>query len=141
MIQITPAIAIDDGEIEEEFMRASGPGGQNVNKVSTAVRLRFKIDSPSIPGPVRDRLARLAHRRLTEAGVLIIDARRFRTQAANRQDALERLVGLIRQAAQEPRIHRRTRPTTGSIERRLQSKHHRAETKQARRVLPDGADG
>jgi ribosome-associated protein len=141
MIQITPAIAIDEGEVEEDFIRASGPGGQNVNKVSTAVRLRFKIDSPSIPGPVRDRLAALAHGRLTEAGVLTIDARRFRTQAANRQDALERLVGLIRQAAQEPRIHRRTKPTPGSRERRLQAKHHRAETKQARRVMPDGADG
>ena len=141
MIRVTPAIAIDESEIREDFIRASGPGGQNVNKVSTAVRLQFKINSPSIPDSVRSRLAKSAGGRITEAGVLLIDARRFRTQAANREDALKRLVELICKAAEEPKIHRKTRPTAGSKERRLKAKHHRAETKQGRRVMTDGADG
>jgi ribosome-associated protein len=141
MIPITPAIAIDENDVREDFIRASGPGGQNVNKVSTAVRLHFNINSPSIPDPVRQRLAALAGGRLTEAGVLTIDARRFRTQAANREDALGRLVDLIRQAAQEPRIHRRTRPTPGSRERRLRAKRHRSETKQSRSVIAERTDG
>jgi ribosome-associated protein len=141
MIQVTESISINEDEIQEEFVRSSGPGGQNVNKVSTAVRLRFSIESPSLPGPVQERLKSLAHNRISEAGILIIDAHRFRTQAANREDALDRLVGLIRQAAEEPKIHRRTRPTLGSKERRLQAKHHRSDTKQTRRVIPDSNDG
>ena len=141
MIQITLAIAIGEDEVQEDFIRASGPGGQNVNKVSTAVRLRFKVNSPSINDSVQKRLASLARGRMTEAGILIIDARRFRTQSANRKDALERLIELIRKAAEEPRIHRKTRPTPGSKERRLRAKHHRTETKQSRRVMPEGQDG
>jgi ribosome-associated protein len=141
MIQVTHTIAIDENDLQEEFIRASGPGGQNVNKVSTAVRLRFKINSPSIPDPVRERLESLAHGRVSDVGTLIIDARRFRTQAANRKDALERLIELIRKAAQEPKIHRETKPTLRSKERRLKAKHHRAETKQSRSVMPEGADG
>ena len=142
MIQMTAEIAIDENELQEEFIRASGPGGQNVNKVSTAVRLRFDIvNSPSIPGSVRERLMSLAHGRITEEGILLIDARRFRTQAANRENALERLQELIRKASEEPQIRRKTRPTLGSKVRRLESKHRRAETKQLRRAKPEVADG
>ncbi len=141
MIQVTPTIAIGEGELQEEFIRASGPGGQNVNKVSTAVRLRFNVNSPSIPDSVRERLILLAHGRITEEGVLIIDARRFRTQGANRENAVERLLELIRKAAQEPQIHHKTKPTFGSKVRRLKTKHLRAETKLSRRAMPGVTDG
>ena len=134
MIQVTPTIAINENELKEEFIRASGPGGQNVNKVSTAVRLRFDTaHSPSLPEPVRQRLKTLAGGRMTEDGILIIDARRFRTQGANREAAVARLVALIREAAEEPQIRFQTKPTRGSKLRRLETKHHRTETKQARR--------
>ena len=141
MIQVTPTINIDEHELHEEFMLASGPGGQNVNKVSTAVRLRFRVNSPSIPDVVRERLISSAQGRVSEGGVIVIEARRFRTQAANRRDALNRLIELIQQAAQGPKIHRKTKPTRGSKERRLKAKHHRAETKQQRKVTSDGLDG
>lgn len=135
MIQITPAIAIDDNEIQEEFIRSSGPGGQNVNKVSSAVQLRFNIYSPSLPEEVRLRLIKLAKGRINEEGALIIDARRFRSQPANRQAALNRLCELIREAAEEPRIRYKTRPTQASKHRRLETKHHRSETKNLRRPM------
>ena len=141
MIQITPAIAIDEGEIQEEFVRASGPGGQNVNKVATAVQLRFDVaHSPSLPGDVRQRLARLAGRRMTEEGVLIIEARRFRTQARNRQDAVDRLVALIRKASEKPRSRRKTRPTPASKRRWLEAKRRRGEIKRSRRSIQSYED-
>jgi len=133
MIYITPTIAIDESEIKQEFIRSSGPGGQNVNKVSTAVQLRFNVaNSPSLPDDVRKRLAHLAGRRITEDGELIIHARRFRTQERNRQDAFDRLVKLIRKASERPKVRRKTRPTLESKRRRLEAKRHRSEAKRMR---------
>jgi len=138
MIPVTPHIALLDSEISEEFARASGPGGQNVNKVETAVRLRFDVaHSPSLPPGVRARLARLAGRRLTRDGVLLIIAQRFRTQERNRADALERLLELIREAAAPPPPPRKaTKPTFGSKIRRLEGKKLRSDVK-AMRGRPD----
>ncbi len=134
MIQITDTIRINESEIHEHFIRASGPGGQNINKVSTAVQLRFDVaNSPSLPDDVRERLVVLAGKRVTEDGILIIDARRFRTQQRNRTDAFERLVGLIRKATERPRSRRMTKPPPASKERRLEGKRHRAEVKRLRR--------
>ena len=142
MIQVTPGIAIDENEIHQEFIQTSGPGGQNVNKVATAVQLRFDVaNSPSLPYEVRERLLSLGGRRVTKEGVLIIDARRFRSQEVNRQDAMERLVELIRKAAQKPQIRRKTKPTRTSKMRRLEAKRHRAKTKRLRRSIPEGSDG
>jgi len=139
MIQITNTITIDESEIQEDFVRTSGPGGQNVNKVATTVQLRFDVaNSHSLPEEVRKRLLSLAGNRITENGVLIIEARRFRSQGRNREDAIDRLVGLIRDAAQRPNIRRKTRPTLASKVRRLESKHHSAENKRKRRLVdPD----
>jgi ribosome-associated protein len=126
-------------ELQFEFTRATGPGGQNVNKVSTAVRLRFDLrHSRLVPDAVKERLARLAGRRLTEAGVLLIEAQSFRTQERNRQAAVERLLDLIRRAQEIPRARRPTRPTAGSRERRLEAKKRRAAVKQRRRPGSDG---
>jgi ribosome-associated protein len=134
MIQITPSIHIEERELTESFIRASGPGGQNVNKVSTAVQLRFDVlHSPSLPQGVRERLIRLAGRRVTAEGILVIDARRFRTQERNRQDARERLAELVRAATRKPKARKATRPTLASRERRMDAKRQRAATKQMRK--------
>lgn len=136
MIQITPGIVLRDREIRYEFTHASGPGGQNVNKVETAVKLRFDVSgSPSLPEEVRRRLIRLGGRRVTEEGILIIDARRFRTRERNRQDALDRLIALIRQAALRPKRRIGTRPTRASLRRRLEGKRRRSETKRGRQPV------
>ncbi len=134
-IPITPQISIDDSELHEEFVRSSGPGGQNVNKVATAVQLYFDVlHSPSLPEDVRQRLVRIAGRRINREGILVVDARRFRTQEQNRQDALNRLVELIRQAAHKPKARRRTKPTLASRERRLENKRRKSETKKMRQA-------
>jgi ribosome-associated protein len=133
MIQITPEIALDESEIQQDFVRSSGPGGQNVNKLSTAVELRFDVlNSPSLPDDVRARLLAQAKSHITEKGILVIDAQRFRTQLANRQDALNRLTEMVRQAVKKPKIRRPTKPTKASQEKRLESKHRRSGTKQLR---------
>jgi len=137
MIRVNAQIELDEREIQEDFVRASGPGGQNVNKVSTAVQLRFDVaHSPSLPEPVRERLISLAGRRVTRDGVLIIEAERYRSQRRNRDDALERLVELIREACEVDKPRRPTRPTLAAKKRRLDSKQRRGETKKLRTEKP-----
>ena len=141
MIRVTPAIAIDDSEIQEDFIRASGPGGQNVNKVSTAVQLRFDAaNCGALSEDVRQRLGKLAGRRMTKDGVLVITARRYREQERNRRDAMDRLVTLIRKAAEKPKPRRKTKPTRASRERRLAAKRRRGETKRLRRGVSRDPD-
>jgi len=137
MIAIAPGLSIDEREIEERFIRASGPGGQNVNKLSSAVQLRFDAGhSASLSSGIRARLARLAGRRLTRDGILIITAQRYRTQARNRDDAMGRLIALLRAAATPPAVRRATRPPAASRQRRLASKQRRATIKRLRGSPP-----
>jgi ribosome-associated protein len=136
MLVITPTIAIDEDEIQLEFIRATGPGGQHVNKAATAVQLSFDVrNSPSLRDDVRERLIRLAGNRMAKDGTLIITARRFRSQERNRQDAINRLVKLIQEAAEEPKLRRKTKPTLTAKQRRLNAKRQRTQTKRLRRQV------
>jgi ribosome-associated protein len=136
-LQITDSIVLHDNELDERFVRASGPGGQNVNKVSTAVQLRFDVGRSSLPDEVRERLRTIAGTRMTDEDVLVIDARTNRTQVQNREEARERLVEFIRRALVRPRRRHKTRPTKASKQKRLDSKKHRADTKRGRRAGGD----
>ncbi|MBW2575250.1 MAG: aminoacyl-tRNA hydrolase [Deltaproteobacteria bacterium] len=141
MIAITPTIAISENEIKLDFIRSSGPGGQNVNKVATAVQLRFDVrNSPSLSHDVRTRLVRLAGRKITEHGILIIQARRFRKQERNRQDAIDRLINLIRKASEKPKARIKTKPTRAAKKRMLAAKQHRSKIKRMRRLVSISED-
>ena len=142
MIYVTSSISLHENEIQLDFIRSSGPGGQNVNKVSSAVQLRFDTrSSPALTDEIRSRLHRISGRRMTADGILIIEARRYRTQERNRQDAIDRLVALIRRATEKPRPRRRTRPSAAARQRRLTAKKQRAEIKRRRnRVRIPGED-
>ncbi|SEP69893.1 ribosome-associated protein [Faunimonas pinastri] len=138
MIPVTHRIALHEDEIQESFIQSSGPGGQNVNKVATAVQIRFDArNSPSLPEDVRERLMAMAGQRLTKDGVIVITARSFRSQDRNREDAVVRLVELIRRAAVRPVVRRPTRPTRASVKRRLEQKNRRSETKKMRNTSFD----
>ena len=132
MIEITPSLQIDERQVQIDFVRASGPGGQNVNKVATAAQLRFDVRGSSLPADVRARLIRLAGNRMTTEGVLLIEAKRFRTQDQNREDALERFVELVRKALIPPKPRKRTKPTAASKAERLQAKKKRGDIKRQR---------
>ncbi|MFZ6027558.1 MAG: alternative ribosome rescue aminoacyl-tRNA hydrolase ArfB [Chloroflexota bacterium] len=138
MIVIAPHINIPENELQFSAVQASGPGGQNVNKVATAVQLRYDVaHSPSLPEDVRQRLSKLAGKRISSEGVLVIEARQYRTQEQNRQAAITRLVALIHKAAEKPKVRRATRPTFASRQRRLENKRQRSEIKRLRQHVGD----
>ena len=132
MIEITPSLQIDERELQIEFVRASGPGGQNVNKVATAVQLRFDVNASSLPDEVKARLIRLAGNRITSEGALLIEAKRFRAQQQNREDGLQRFVELVRKALIPPKPRKRTKPTAASKVKRLKEKKVRGDVKRLR---------
>lgn len=137
MIHVTDTISVRDDELQERFVRASGPGGQNVNKVATAVELRFNVAASSLPDRVKQRLATIAGSRMNAAGILLIDSRAHRTQVQNREAARERLTEMLREAAKRPKTRRATKPTKASQEKRLEGKTKRARIKRARRSSGD----
>jgi ribosome-associated protein len=132
MIEITPSLQIEDRELQIDFIRASGPGGQNVNKVATAVQLRFDVRASSLPEDVKARLVQLAGKRISSEGVLLIEAKRFRTQEQNRQDAIQRFVEVVRKALIPPKARTKTKPTRASKEQRLKEKKRKGEIKKIR---------
>lgn len=133
MIEVTDAISLRDDEIQLEFVQSSGPGGQNVNKIASKAQLRFNTHSPSLPEEVQTRLRQIAKNRISEDGILLIEAKRYRSQEQNRADAIQRLVDLLRKASEKPKRRRKTRPTEASIQKRLESKRRRSEIKRLRR--------
>lgn len=136
MIEVTSKIQLHENELDFDFVRASGPGGQNVNKVASAVQLRFDAaNSPSLPEDVRERLQKIAGNRMNAEGVLIIEAKRYRSQARNREDAIRRLVDLIQKAAKKPKPRRKTKPPAAAKKRRVEEKRHRGEIKRKRRPV------
>jgi len=142
MLEITPDLLIDDGELHFDYIRASGPGGQNINKSSTAVQLRFDVvRSNSLPEDVRKRMLTLAGKRVTADGILVIDARRFRTQEQNRQDATDRFAEFVRRAVEKPKVRKPTHPGATARQRRLDSKKRRAKIKRLRGPLDPAGDG
>jgi ribosome-associated protein len=134
MIEITPSLQIDERDLQIEFVRASGPGGQNVNKVATAVQLRFDVQTSSLPEDVKARLIHLAGKRMTGEGVLLIEAKRFRTQEQNRDDAIQRVVDLVRKSLVKPKARKKTKPTVASKEERLKEKKRKGEIKKLRQT-------
>lgn len=132
MLEITPSLSIDERELQIDFVRASGPGGQNVNKVSTAVQLRFDVRASSLPEEVKARLIALAGNRITNEGVLLIEAKRFRTQEQNHEDAIQRFIELVRKSLVKPKARKKTKPTAASKEGRLKEKKRKGEIKKLR---------